>query len=241
MTVKRRMCVDAVIDDYHSDAHVLGTHFMVTQSRCLILCMRLADCRAFQFQHDGGRCELLPAAAHCLPQNVTYGMTYTQLNICGQYPPRRAFRPQTDTWRWVSPTSNLSDALMMVHFGVVRYVSRVFDRGMYLPGWWKPDRVGFRAFRPYRRAIGCGGNDKPGEFLILPTGGYQWSSFSIGDTLPSDAVMGGYWVDLSPLYIVKKTFGGVMCSGYFSTAMGKAYIACDGKQNPSKMEILRYI
>ena len=190
MTAKRRLGVDAVVDDYHSEASVLDTHFMVTQSRCLILCMRLTDCHAFQFQHDGGRCELLPVPERCLPQNIMHGMTYIELNTCGQYPPRRAFQPPTYNWRWVSTGSNLSDALTMENWGVVSYVSRVFDRGIYLPGWWKPDPSGFRAIRPYRGSARCGGDDKPREFLILPTGGYQWSSFSIGDTVPSDAVMG---------------------------------------------------
>ena len=240
-TVKRRLCVDAVVVDYRSEARVLDTHFMVTQSRCFLLCMRLADCQAFQFQHDGGRCELLPAPKYCLPQNITPGMTYTELNTCGQYPPRSACRPPTENWRWVSSGSNLSDAVTILHWGVVGYVSRVFDRGIYLPGWWKPDNFGFRAIRPYRWSVGCGGNDKPGEFLILPTGGYQWSSFSAGDKLPSDAIVGGYWMDLSPLYIVKKTIGGVICFEYFSTAMGKAYIPCNGKHSPSTMDILRYI
>ena len=170
-----------------------------------------------------------------------HGMTYIELNICGQYPPRRAFLPPTYNWRWVSTGSNLSDALTMKRWGVVRYVSRVFERGIYLPGWWKPDQIGFRAIRPYRDSVLCGGDDKPGEFLILPTGGYQWSSFSVGDTVPSDAVMGGYWMDLSPLYIVKKIFGSATCSGYFSAAMEEAYIECNGKHNPSTMEIPRYI
>ena len=239
--VRRRLCVDAVVDDYHSDAHALDTHFMVTQSRCLTLCMRLRNCHAFQFQNDGGRCKLLPVPERCLPQNVTYGMTYIELNICGQYPPRRTVIPPNYNYRWVSTTSDLSDALTTVQYGVVRYVSRVFERGLYWPGWWLPDWFEFRAVRPYRYSVGCGSNKRPGEFLIFPTGGYQWSSFSVGDTVPSDAVMGGYWMDLSPLFIVKKTFGDVTCSGYFSTATEKAYIECNGHHNPSTMEILRHI
>ena len=237
---KRRLCVDAVVDNYHSEAPVLHTHFIVTQHRCFILCMRLTQCHAFHFQHDDGRCELLPTTEYCLPQNITYGTTYTELNTCGQYPPRRAFLPPTYNWRWVSSTSDLSGALVMVHGSEVRYVSRVFERGLYLPGWWRPDSFGFRAVRPYRDYVGCGGDDKPGEFLILPVASYKWSSFTVGDTVPSDAVMGGYWLDLSPLYIVKKNFGAATCSGYFSTAMTKAYIFCSGKHNPSTMEMLRY-
>ena len=240
-SVKRRLCVDAVVDNYHSDAPVLDTYFMVTQNQCFMQCMRLTECQAFHFQHDNGRCELLPIPEYCLPQNTTHGITYIELNTCGQYPPRRAFLPPTDNWRWVSPTSDLSDALTMVHWGVVRYVSRVFDRGLYLPGWWKPDSYGFRAVRPYRDSVGCDGNDKPGELLSLTVGGYEWSPFTVGDAVPVDAVMGGYWVDLSPLFIVKKSFVEVTCSGYFSTAMEKAYIECDGIRNPSIMEILRYI
>ena len=239
--VKRRLCVDAVVDNYHSHAPVLDTHFMVTPHRCFILCMQLEECQAFQFRHHDGWCELLPIPEYCLPQDRTQGTTYVELNTCGQYPPRRAFLPPADNWHWVSTTSDLSDALIMEHWGVVRYVSRVFERGIYLPGWWRPGLFGFRAVRPFRDFNGCDGDGKPGELLVFPAGCYQWSSFTIGDTVPSDAVMGGYGMDLAPLYIVKKNFGIKTCSGYFSVATGKAYIVCDGKHSPSTMEILRYI
>ena len=239
--VKRRLCVDAVVDNYHSEAPVLDTYFMITQNRCFMLCMRLKECQAHQFRHDDGLCELLPTTEYCLPQNVTYGMTCIELNTCGQYPPRQAFLPRTDGWHWVSTTSDLSDALTVGEFGVVRYVSRVFERGLYLPGWWRADSFGFRTVRPYHVSVVCSSSDKPGEFLNFPAGGYQWSSFTIGDTVPLDAVMGGYWMDLSPLYIVKKNFGDNTCSGYFSTAMERAFIECNGIQSPSIMEILRLI
>ena len=88
-------------------------------------------------------------------------------------------------------------------------------------------------FVPTMTLLIVGGNDKTRQFLILPIGSYKWSSFTVGDTVPPDAVMGGYWLDLSPLYIVKKTFIAATCSGYFSTAMAKAFIACSGKHNPS--------
>ena len=194
-----------------------------------------------RFRHDDGRCELLPTTEYCLPQNVTYGMTYIELNTFGQYPPRRAFLPPTDGWHWVSTTSDLSDALTIGEFGVVRSVSRVFERGLYLPGWWRSDSFGFRTVRPYHDAVGCSSSDRPGEFLIIPSGGYQWSSFSEGDIVPPNAIMGGYWVDLSLLLIVKKNFSNTACSGYFSTAMEKANIECDGIQSTSTMEILQFI
>ena len=168
--VKLRLCVDAVVDNYHSDAPVLDTYFMVTQNQCFMQCMRLTECQAFQFRHNDGWCELLPIPEYCLPQNRTQGTTYIELNTCGQYPPRRAFLPPTDNWRWVSTTSNLSDALIMELWGSVRYVSRVFERGMYLPGWWRPGLFGFRTVRPFRDFNGCDGDDKPGELLIFPVG-----------------------------------------------------------------------
>ena len=31
---------------------------------------------------------------------------------------------------------------------------------------------------------------------------YQWIKFSIGDDIPSSAVVGGYWRDGTPLYII---------------------------------------
>ena len=148
IVVKRRLCVDAVVDNYHSDAPVLDTYSMVTQDRSFMLFMRLKECQALQFRHDDGRCELLPIAKYCLPQNRTQGTTYIELNTCGQYPPGRAFLPPADNWRWVSTTSNLSDALIMEQWGIVRFVCRVLERDLYLSGWWRSDSFGFRVNRP---------------------------------------------------------------------------------------------
>ena len=236
---KRRLCVDVEVENYRSNAPVLGIYSMLIKQMCFLRCMRDASCEAFHFRYQGGVCDLLPKPDSCLGQNITNGTLYVELNTCGLYPPRKAFLPPSDTWRWVSDVTDLTDTVALVSSGT-RYVSRVFERGVYLPGWWLGDQYGFRALRPYNEVTSCGSDDKPGELLIFHDGRYLWSPFTAGNPVPINAVMGGYWMDLSPLYIVKITVSGFMCAGYYSISLGQAFVECLGNHNPSSMDILLY-
>ena len=161
---KRRLCVDVVVDNYRSEALVLGAHFGVTQNQCLSHCVRNVMCNAFHFQIDSGTCELLSRRLYCMPQNLTNGTLYVELNKCEQYPPRRAFLPPEGNWHWTSNTQNLVDG---VPVGSGTYVGRVFERGVYLPGWCNPEQGRFKFARPDDSSNQLCNEMNHGEFFVF--------------------------------------------------------------------------
>ena len=223
-----------MVDNYRSDAIVLGAHVGVTQNQCLSQCVRNALCNAFNFQIDGGTCELLSSRLYCMSHKPTNGTMYVELNKCEQYFPRRAFLPPEGNWHWVSNTRKMVDA---VPINAVKYVSRVFERGMYLPGWWIKT-TGFRVARPYDSSRTLCGKRNHGELLVFPPGTYRWSDFVAGSPVPVGAVIGGYWIDRSPLYIVMYKENGSACAGYYNAHTMKSSIACFGVKHPKEMKIL---
>ena len=233
---KRRLCVDVEVDNYRSDDRILSTHTIPTKHMCMVRCMRDANCHAFHFLYQDSLCELLPFPSRCRAQNTSDGTLYIELNICGVYPPRKAFLLPVGTWQWVSNVTDLTDAVPMVSVDRTRYVSRMFERGVYLPGWWTGDRCGFRAVRPYSNSRCC--MERPGELLVFPGGGFRWLPFTAGNPVPPNALMGGYWMDVSPLYVIKITAGIYMCAGYYSVSVGQAFVDCNGYYNPVTMDIL---
>ena len=232
---KRRLCVDVVVDNYRSDAPVLGVHTGVKQNQCLSQCVRNIQCNAFHFRIDGGTCEHLSKRLYCMPQNLNSGTVYVELDKCEQYPPRRAFLPPEGNWHWRSNTQNLVDG---VHIGTNKYVSRVFERGVYLPGWWSRNTGVFRVARPYDSSKAICGIRNHDELLVLPPDTYWWSDFVVGSPVPVGAVIGGYWMDLSPLYIVKYKEAGIPCAGYNSVRTTKSSIYCFGVKHPNETKIL---
>ena len=237
MHSKRRLCVDVEVENYRSDTFVLRTFVVGNKQKCFINCMRENTCKAYHFRYQDGLCDLLPKPDICQAQTTTNGTLYVELNTCGLFPPRKAFLPPVVNWKWVSDVTDLTGTVAKASSGT-RYVSRVFERGVYLPGWWITDRFGFRTVSPFRKDRSC--YKRPGELLIFPKGGYLWVSFQEGGPVPTNAVMGGYWMDLSPLYIVKITVGWFMCSGYYSVSVNQAFVDCNGVNNPISMEILCY-
>ena len=75
--------------------------------------------------------ELLSSRLYCMPQKVTNGFLYVELNKCGQYSPRRAFLPPEGNWHWISNTQSLVGG---VPISAVKYISRVFEKVCISPG-----------------------------------------------------------------------------------------------------------
>ena len=101
-----------------------------TLSLCMIQCTRNADCWAFNHH---------PRSATCI-----------LLSNCNMVPVREIRRPPDGGWRWVRTDSPQSrDDVISLAGMTVRYVSRLFHDGLYLPGWYHPATdTSFRAVSP---------------------------------------------------------------------------------------------
>ena len=107
-----------------------------------------------------------------------------------------------------------------------RQVARVLYQGTYLPGYFLNKKDEYQ------------GSCMDGKWIICKAGvqvltydkemDYSWVNFTIGEEVPSTAVVGGFWQDGSPLYIVQMNLR-EWKSGFYSAITGRYYTKSDGK------------
>ena len=206
---KSRLCIEYEIDNYNSPALRCKTLYGMTKGECFMECARQQSrscpCIAFQLHSRDGVCELLNNP-NCMTENETPGVTFVGLSTCRFIPP---WQPTTSPnqslhWRWVTDPPTMEGTISFQSLlGGVRYVTRGLHKGLYLPGHCRSGL--FRTWGPSDEVIKCWSNI---QFLIFEDPSfYRWEIFRKGDPMPSTAIIGGYWRDGSPLYIVKVTAG----------------------------------
>ena len=202
---KTRLCVQHEINDYNSSASPLQTINGTSRGRCFMECVRHqytnSSCSAFQFQPKYGFCELLPEVT-CMAENVTPGTTFVGLSECRYSAPWQPAVPEDGNWQWVTDPPTMDGTITeRSPLGGWRYVTRVLHQGLYLPGSTKVSR--FHSAGPHRVEFTCESNI---QYLIFDDPShYNWEAFNVGDPIPYMAIIGGYWPEYTPLYILKVT------------------------------------
>ena len=204
---KTRLCLQYEINNYNSSAVRLKVLQRTSRVGCFIACVRHQHthpwCRAFQFHRKQGLCELLPEVdLTCMAEDVAQGITFVGLSGCHFSPPLQSAIPENGTWRWVTdPPTTDGTVYERSPRGAVRYVTRVLHKGFYLPG--RTDRKGFHSAGPDRVAFTCKFNI---QYLTFEDPSqYNWEPFEVGDPITSMAIIGGYWPEYTPLYVLKVT------------------------------------
>ena len=197
---KQRLWVQYIVDDYNSTMIPLKKLSVVTQSVCFVKCVRhqpgSSPCRAFHFRQIDGICELLPKDIDCMADNMTPGTTYLHLTDCGSMAPWRSINPNPGPLDWVG---NANGALSLTSpMRGVRHVTRNVHKGLWLPGYGKPWEATF--IGPDGLQIICRSNIQ--YINASEPVPYRWVSFSVGDPVPTTAIVAGYWLNGTPLYIV---------------------------------------
>ena len=204
---KTRLCLQYEISNYNSSAIRLKVLKRTSRVGCFIACVRhqhaQSSCRAFQFHRKQGLCELLPEVdLTCMAEDVAQGITFVGLSECRFSPTLQSAIPENGTWRWVTdpPTKN-GTVSKKSPAGAVRYVTRVLHQGLYLPGFTHRKR--FHSAGLDRVPFTCKFNI---QYLTFEDPSqYNWEPFQVGDPIPSMAIIGGYWSEYTPLYILKVT------------------------------------
>ena len=202
---KSRLCIQYEIKSYKSFAHRCKTFNGMTKGGCFMECVRHQDkscpCEAFQFRSHDGVCELLRISSMCMAENEIPDVTFVSLSACQFIPPWQSIKPtdQSGAWRWVADPPTKQGAIKSVSpLGGARYVARSFYKGLYLPGTYQ---FHFTARGPRNWWVRCDYNI---QFLFFDDPShYKWDIFYIGGHVPSTAIIGGYWPDGAPLYIVE--------------------------------------
>ena len=202
--LKKRLCFQYEIEDYNTSMTAFKKLPWMTRSTCFLECVRHqrggSPCRGFHFRQEEGICELLPEENTCMAGNTEPGTTYVHLSDCKFVAPYRGLNPNPDPLPWVRDPTTLEGTLgFRSPMGRVRYVVRVLHKGMWLTGFGQfykayvagPDGVNFTC----RYNIQYINSSDP-----VP---YNWVSFSVGDAVPSLAIVAGYWPNGTSLYIIR--------------------------------------
>ena len=232
---KTRACKEYEIRDFWDEAEESLVIPEMEKGDCFIQCGFELDCVAFNYDYHDGICHLLSGISSCMKPVITEGVIYGSLAPCIQRAPWFSKRPDDINWEWIM-TDDPYARNDLVGDGT-RYASRVYYRGLYLPGWWD-DSLGyglFRATMPGENVVEC----ENGEFLAVPDPGRViWSPVPVNGTFDMNAVIAGYGPDSMPLYITKKMISAVTTFGAYDANNQIAYFNKDGFVESTPGEIL---
>ena len=224
---KTRLCVEYAVSNHWAEEEALLLVPGLTQSRCMARCVRQPLCRAFNFRSTDGTCRLHPESPPCMTLNTTEGWLYVALSSCSQYQPWHSMRPVDDGWQWIT-AKEPSVRNDILEFGG-RLFCRIFYKGLYLPGWWGkwPPPGLYRVVVPHKKmVIKC----MNGEFLVLPNSTrFDWIPVSTYP-FPTNAVIGGYATDLTPLYVARRQYTRLPhpVPGIYNVVTEKFYVVYNG-------------
>ena len=235
---KVRLCLEYVSEDYWAGDDALLAKPGMTQGTCMALCARKPPCMAFNFRPMDGNCRLHTPVTTCVKPNTTKGWIYVSLSTCDQRRPWRSLRPAENGWQWIAADERNAGS-NVVAYGA-RFASRVFYRGLYLPGWWANfvEAGVFRAVKPNGGVLRC----KIGQLLVVSNPGrVRWSSVTTNHTVLENGVIGGYGPDSTPLYVSKRQFGSQMLFGFYNACNEIVYFFLNGREKKLVSgEILRF-
>ena len=218
---KTKQVVEFIIDDYRPGGEPIQTTKASTRNKCMAICVRTRNCSAFNFRSHDGMCMLHPAYPNkiCMAENFAKGLEYVHMTYdSGGVPPWRSLRTKEHLGHWATnPTSTKGVAFVRSVMGAHRQVARVLHKGIYLTG---SARITIRVatldgayhFYQCRETM---------QYLMFSD--YKWDAFYAGWAIPTNAIIGGYRSDGTPLYVVSATYArGVRYPGYYDPSTRKA-------------------
>ena len=196
---KRKMCIRYEMKDHISTSAVLNRRYYSSKMQCMASCAHHFSCNTYHFRSIDGTCELLKVSEKCLSWNISKDTTLTRLDECEKTTPWKVISPAEGKLQWVEPHGVGSRLIITVSKREKgRQVARALHEGTYLPGFVIGNR--FFAATMDGKIIQCSES-----FQVLTharPGAYVWVSFIVGDKVLQSAVVGGYWRDETPLYII---------------------------------------
>ena len=218
---KTKQVVEFIIDDYHPGGEPIQTTKAPTRNKCMAICVRTRNCSAFNFRSEGGMCMLHPAYPNkiCMAENFAKGFEFVHMTYdSGGVPPWRSLRTKKHLEHWkTNPTSKRGIAFVRSDWGGIRHVVRVLYKGIYLTGSGA-GRMRVATLDGAYRFYQCG---ETMQYLMFSD--YKWDVFYAGWDIPTNAIIGGYRSDGTPLYVVSATYGpGARYPGYYDPSTRKA-------------------
>ena len=219
---KRQTCLQFEMDDHTSTQTVIRRQYYCSKVECMTSCTRHHSCNAFHFHSTDCTCELLETSELCMPHNVKNGTTLVRLSGCNKTPPWKAFTPTQRKLKWMEPHDVGSQRSIITVYMARRQVARVLHEGTYVTGFVFISRGEFLAVTMDGKLVTC---DEAFQVLTyVRPDDYMWINFAPGDEVPTSAVVGGYWRDGTPLYVINVHNGIVWKPGFYNADTERIYV-----------------
>ena len=181
---------------------------------------------AFNFRSGDGFCELLLELPEYYEPSDYAGVVFTQLRQPDFRPPmaKQSKPPDTSYLQWVACNSTTVPSSFNIKVSNDRYVALGFNRGMYLPAFWRTSEKLVKMFYPPdEKSVRC---DHGYLLSIENPDQYEWAAFQIGNPIPVGSVSAGSHVDATPFYIVRIICKNIKRSRFYSASFRSIYVGC---------------
>ena len=213
VAMKRRLCVDFETNHKRAQHDILSAHSGLSRGQCMMKCAADARCTAFNFRSGDGFCEHMPKLPKCYEPDDNEDFTFTQLKPPDFKPlvAKQAKPLGTSDMEWLPCDSTTVPTSSNVRVTSDIYVALCFNRGMYLPAYWKSSLKLIRVFDPLGdKNVLC---DHGYVISARNPEQYKWASFHTESPIPVGSVSAGSHVDATPLYILDTSVRGKLLSG----------------------------
>ena len=219
---------------------ILGIVMNITESNCLVQCVRNEQCMAYNIWHGNNTCELLPQILKYGETEMQKGWSFVHLGDCTKDVPWITGRLDMVagspclSWWYFDPISECPSKYLKTPNGKL-CVTLTPQRGLYLPGWHRQrSQLVTLDGRPARCTSGY-------LLRVASSCSVVWRGYTAGNPVPKRAVVGGKWTDGTPLYIVTDYIKLRWIVGYYRPSIQRSFFMRTGKiYNPEDMKILLF-
>ena len=233
---KTRRLVEFIMDEYYPGGEPIQTLQGLTRNKCMVICVRTRNCSAFNFRSEDGMCMLHPAYTkkECMAENFTEGLEYVHMTHTSDGArPWRGLRTKQYHGHWKADiTTKTGIPFLRSNLGGKRHVARVLYKGLYIPGHTHYSTNRFQMTTPDGALHTFEQCRKTVQHLVFKNSSYfKWDVFYAGWAIPTNAIIGGYWPDGTPLYIASATMArGARYPLYYDTHTRKTYPEFDTQE-----------
>ena len=219
---KRKMCLQFEMEDHTSTATVIGRKYCCSKVECMTSCARHRSCNTFHFRSTDCSCELLETSVMCMSNSITRGTTLVRLSGCNKTPPWKVITPTQRKFQWMKPRDVGSQRSIVATSTNIRQVARVLHEGSYVPGFVLVSLGRFLTLTMNGKVVIC---EEAFEVLTyVRPDDFSWTNFAPGDAVPASAVVGGYWRDGTPLYVINVRNDVTWKPGFYHAATESIYV-----------------
>lgn len=228
-------------------SNILDTFVVKKEIDCLFKCGRTTGCAAFNYYSDNGTCEVIPAVFLLgtpeLPVRDGWDSVTTQSIPFVALPwdagPRdRSIGAECWTWEWFDGSAPPpADTLILFEDSDIT-LGVVYSFGAYIPAQLKLSVDSYSVFQKSPFELGIRTVDSGYLFRNTSQCVTHWRSFTVGQTVPENAMVGGFDVDGSAVYVVR--IPSTYALGHYHPGTNSALL-CDVAtpyENPDDMDIL---